>query len=197
MGGWGSGSRSNRGYGKRKCEDALPLDIRRLHRADCLIPGKFFSWCWSIGGREYASIGAEAREDHVLLKYTHRKSESVEQKIPLDWTPCNYGGKRPWWRCPHCGRRCAVIYGAGKHFSCRVCYGLAYTSTCETDRDRLFSKADKLWKKIGAKQGAANPLPIFKPKGMHQKTWDRIRREIQTLEHQGWMDTGQMMGMEV
>jgi hypothetical protein len=27
-----------------------------------------------------------------------------------------------------------------------------------------------------------NPLPIFKPKGMHQWTWDRIRFRIQSLE---------------
>lgn len=54
-----------------------------------------------------------------------------------------------------------------------------------------------LEKKIGAKQGCLNPLPIFKPKGMHQKTWDRIRSEIQVLEHQGLMRIGQMMGMNV
>ncbi|MDY0222913.1 MAG: hypothetical protein RBR67_17420 [Desulfobacterium sp.] len=63
--------------------------------------------------------------------------------------------------------------------------------------DRNFRKANEMRRKIGAKAGSANRLPIFKPKGMHQKTWDRIRLEIQILEHQGWMEIGRMMGMDV
>lgn len=50
----------------------------------------------------------------------------------------------------------------------------------------MFSKAEKLRKKIGADPGAANPLPIFKPKGMHQRTWDQIRRQIDKLEDRGF-----------
>ncbi len=193
MGGWGSGS--SWGYGKKKCEDALPLDIRKINRSGSFFSGSWFSWQWLRGGNVHSSIGIRVHEHHVVLKYTHRK-EPVEQQIPFDWTPCNYGGERVWWRCPNCGRRCAVVYGAGKLFSCRVCYGLAYTSTCETSRDRKFRKAGELRRKIGAKQGSANALPIFKPKGMHQKTWDRIRREIHELEYQGWMDIDRMMGIK-
>ena len=48
--------------------------------------------------------------------------------------------------------------------------------------DRKTSKANKLRERIGAKPGAFNHLPIFKPKGMHQSTWARIRNEIQYLE---------------
>src|SRR6266581_6623083 len=41
-------------------------------------------------------------------------SESLEvaQAITLLWTPCRYGGRRPWFRCPGitrpCGRRVGV-----------------------------------------------------------------------------------------
>lgn len=68
-----------------------------------------------------------------------------------------------------------------------------YTSTCETARDRKFRRANELRRKIGAKAGSANRLPIFKPKGMHQKTWDRIRWEIEILEEQGWSALDRMM----
>lgn len=90
-----------------------------------------------------------------------------------------------------------MVYSAGKYFFCRVCQGQVYASTCETSRDRKFRKAGEVRRKIGAKQGSLNRLPIFKPKGMHQKTWDRIRWEIQELEHQGWVEMGRMMGMDV
>jgi hypothetical protein len=79
-----------------------------------------------------------------------------------------------------------VIYSIGKYFGCRICGNVAYQTQNETWRDRLFTKADKLREKIGADPGALNPLPIFKPKGTHQKTWDRIRWQIMRLEDRGF-----------
>ena len=193
MGGWGSGA--SWGYGKRICEDALRLDIRKIKRRDCLNPGNQFSWQWTFRDSK-SSIGIKVHDQHVVLNYIHKK-EPVEQQIPLDWTSCHCGGKRSWWRCPHCGRRCAVLYSAGKYFSCRACQGLVYTSTCETARDRKFRRANELRQKIGAKLGSLNRLPMFKPKGMHQNTWDRIMLEIRTLEHQGFMDIDRMMGLNI
>ena len=43
----------------------------------------------------------------------------------LSRSSCHYGGERPWFLCPHCGRRVAILYG-GAVFACRTCYGLAY-----------------------------------------------------------------------
>jgi hypothetical protein len=56
------------------------------------------------------------------------------------------------------------------------------------------SKANKLRKRIGAKPGALNYLPIFKPKGMHQSTWARIKNEIQYLEGFVFMDMDKKLG---
>ena len=192
MGGCGSGSYLRIGS-KRTAENSLPLDIRKLKRQDCLIPGRWFSWQWSIGGNVHSSIGANVHEDYLLLQYTHKKTEGIKQRIYFDWTQCNYGGKRIWFCCPHCGRRCAVIYGCGKYFACRVCCNLTYDICNETHTDRRASKANKLRKLIGAKPGAFNHLPIFKPKGMHQKTWERIRFRIQSLEGIIFMDMGKKL----
>lgn len=192
MGGWGSGRWQRNG--KSTAEGALPLDIRKLKQAKVLTPGRTFSWQWSTGGNVHASIGAVAYQDHLMLRYSHR-GESVEQKVSYTWTSCNYGGERIWFSCPFCGRRCAVIYGAGKYFACRSCYPLVYKTCNESKRDRLFSKANKLRKKIGAMPGCLNPLPIFKPKGMHEKTWQKIRCQIQAIEYQGLIDLGRMIGV--
>ncbi len=56
--------------------------------------------------------------------------------VPLAWSRLVSGGRRPWWQCPVCGRRCGVLYlppGAGR-FACRQCYRLAYAS--QQDRMR-------------------------------------------------------------
>jgi hypothetical protein len=49
--------------------------------------------------------------------------------VRLEWTPCNYGGQRPWFLSPvrGCSRRVAVLYGGGI-FACRRCHGLNYQS---------------------------------------------------------------------
>jgi len=87
----------------------------------------------------------------------------------------------------------AVVYSCGKYFACRICGNVAYQTQNETRRERLFTKAEKLREKIGADPGAANPLPILKPKGMHQKTWDRIRWQIELLEGRGFADMDRML----
>ncbi|MBF0259854.1 MAG: hypothetical protein HQK62_13665 [Desulfamplus sp.] len=193
MGGWGSGS-SFRCGSRRKAESSLPLDIRYFKRKGLLEPGSLITSSWSIGGNVYSSIQGRVFEDHLLLMYRHKKTEDIKQRINFTWTNCNYGGERIWFICPDCGRRCAVIYSRGKYFACRKCCNLLYNSQCQTLRDRRFSKANKLRETIGAEIGSSHPLPIFKPLNMHQKTWDRIRHQIERLENQGWSAMGRMKG---
>ena len=65
--------------------------------------------------------------------------------VELDSTPCFYGGRRLWFRCPAitqdgpCGRRCRILYrprGASR-FGCRGCHRLSYQSR-QHSRDRWF-----------------------------------------------------------
>ena len=190
MGGWGSGRPS--GNGKRKAEDALPVDIRKWNRQGLIYPGSRITSSWSVGGRVYNTIGAVALADRLILQYKYR-GESIEQDIRFTWTRCNFGGKRIWFLCPCCSRRCAVVYTYEKYFACRLCSNIAYQTQNETWQDRLFSQANRLRKRIGARPGAANPLPIFKPKNMHQKTWDQIRWQIKLLESRGFADLDRMI----
>jgi len=51
-----------------------------------------------------SSIGLLAEHGRVVLKYRYRRRgglgdewEEVEQPVYLTWTPCNLGGKRPWF----------------------------------------------------------------------------------------------------
>ena len=91
-----------------------------------------------------------------------------------------------------CGRRVAVLFG-GKRFLCRHCHGIAYAVENEDAISRLLRRSNKLRERVKAKAGMAYPV-TFKPKGMHQKTFDRIRWEIQELEASFWLAEARRFG---
>ena len=112
--------------------------------------------------------------------------EPVEEPVELTWTPCNYGGKRPWFICPAtgCGRRVAVIYGAGRYFACRHCYDLTYASQQESIYERASRKSRNIIKRLGG-EPFDNLYPI-KPKHMHWKTYNRLIDEAEYYEDMSW-----------
>jgi hypothetical protein len=133
---------------KTTVEECHSLDVRYLHRDGLLKPGYSFSLRWSRAGRETGSIGGVAFRDQVVLLYRHRRGlarewEEVQEAVPLVWTPCNFGGERPWFICPRagCGRRVAVLYGPGRYFLCRHCHDLGYQSQRE---DEMHEPSDVL-----------------------------------------------------
>ena len=175
MGGPGSGRFSGRGT----TDGSQPLDIRRIYRAGLLAPGRLFSWQWSIGGKPYSNIRARVEGDRVVLIYRSRRRgdtdwQDVEQPVRVDHTPCNYGGTRPWWRCPSCNRRVAVIYSPGERYACRHCYRLGYETQRSNFYDRGLLKAQRIRIKLGGTANMTIPFP-WKPKGMHWRTYERMR----------------------
>jgi hypothetical protein len=133
----------------------------------------------------------------MVLNYRHWPHggdwEDVEQSIYFDRTPCNYGGFRTWFLCPHCTRRVALIYGAGKCLLCRHCYDLTYANEQENRADRLMRKARKIRERLGLGDDLTEPI-LFKPKNMHQKTFDRLRREAEHANNLSWVIAGQRFG---
>lgn len=176
MGGRGSGRRY-RGTTTTTIEDVKQLDLRYLKRHDLLRPGYVGTLSWSQGGDEIGSIGFRVTSTYLLLSYRYREYgnawEDVEERVELAWTPCHYGGQRPWLRCPQCKRRVILLYDHGRRFLCRHCYGLTYASQHEIPIERLIRKAQKIRERLGA------DLSLFvsiekKPKGMHWSTFERL-----------------------
>jgi hypothetical protein len=170
------------------------VDVRYLHREGLLKPGRWFSLRWSRAGHETGSIrGAvvgNARPEQVILLYRHRRGpagewEDVREPVPLSWTPCNFGGERPWFICPGagCGRRVAVLYGPGRYFLCRHCYDLSYESQRDKKMDRALRRAQKIRKRLGGSTNMMEPFPE-KPKGMHWSTYERLWWEHHEAEMQ-------------
>ncbi len=179
MGGPGSGRRG----GCDVIADYRRLDVRQLQRASVLTPGWRCGWCWYRRGEKRAEINIEVGDVSIQLRY--RATDQGEWKdydytVGLVRTGCNYGGERPWFLCPCCGRRVAILYG-GAMFACRVCYGLAYAVQREDDADRLARRADAIRDRLGWEAGILNP-DGWKPRGMHWRTFWRLKAEHDRLK---------------
>jgi hypothetical protein len=170
------------------------IDVRWLRKQNYLHPGISGPLSWSCNGQETGRINFKIEENNMTLSYRHRSQgkewEKVEQIIPITRTPCNYGGSRKWFLCPRCGKRVAVLYGAGKYFFCRCCYQLTYDSCNSCDLQRILNKSYKLKEKIGGEPILHSRIPD-RPKWMHRSTYIRIVDEIyglESLSEQGMID---------
>jgi hypothetical protein len=182
VGGIGSGSWYRIGK-KTTTSECHSVDVRYLYRNGLLKPGGWYSFCWSRAGREMGSIWGVVSGDgrqQVTLLYRYRRGlggewEDVRETVPLSWTPCNFGGERPWFICPRadCGRRVAVLYGPGRYFLCRPCYDLTYRSRRDNKMYRALHRAQKIRGQLGGSANMTEPFPE-KPKGMHWSSYDRL-----------------------
>jgi hypothetical protein len=180
MGGVGSGN-WHRFDMKTTTDECQTIDVRHLHRNGLLRTGHSFSLRWSRAGRQIGSVGGVAHDDdRVTFFYRHREGmggewEDVRETVALEWTPCNFGGERPWFLCPGagCGRRVAVLYGPGRYFLCRHCYDLRYRSQREDSMYGALRRAQKIRERLGGSANMTEPFPE-KPKGMHWKTYERL-----------------------
>jgi hypothetical protein len=152
------------------------LEVGQLSRAGALQDGATGSLRWADGGE----IGIVGGEDRIELVYRATlpgadESEDVRQTVWIQRTSCNYGGARPWFLCPQCHRRALKLYG-GPRFLCRICAGFAYASQRESDMDRFLTRAQAIRARLG---GTGDVTELFppKPKGMHWRTYERLRDE--------------------
>lgn len=178
MGGFGSGRHTSRGTVERQ----RALDVRRLHREGLLRPGMAYEVCWPRGGADGAPVQVRAEADRLTLSYTARIGgawQSIQHPVSLEWTGLHFGGRQPWFLCPACGRRVAILY-SGSIFACRHCHGLAYASQRETPEYRAMRRADKLRDRLGWPRGIAHPTGD-KPPGMHKATFDRLKAQHDAL----------------
>lgn len=175
------------------------LDIRKLQREGRLKPGRRSCLSWFRRGEVVASINLIASEGAVTLDYQTRSAlgewESLEYRVWIEWTDCNYGGRRPWFLCPAqgCGRRVAILFG-GRYYACRHCHRLAYESQQEDFGDRAMRAADNIRIRLGWGAGIANPHGT-KPKGMHWRTYYRLTMQYFRLANQSFAATSEKLGI--
>jgi hypothetical protein len=184
-------------YGaKSTVEGSRNIDVLRWNRLGYFAHFRRFSWSWTRDGETVASIGVESSRHQVTLRYRNRSYSDewtdVSQVVPLQWTTCRFGGERPWFVCSvwksgrYCGREVTKLYGAGKLFACRHCYGLAYASQQESAGQRGLQKAQAIRQRLGGSASLMDEFPA-RPKGMHRRTYDRLQRRSEAAESRSLM----------
>ena len=160
MGGYGSGRYMRLGVeNSRRVTQFHALDIRHLRKERRL------------------QAGEPAR---VEFEYSLRRSPSaIAVAAAIVWVPYPFG-LRPFFTCPVCGQRCCLLYLA-ERCACRKCLRLSYPVQFETKLDQGFRRAWKARKKLVQPDGhSACGDFIFdsqRPKGMHWRTFNRLRDE--------------------
>lgn len=180
MGGYGSGFK---GAAKATTDGSLRLDVGAMAKAGSLRPGAVSAWQWTRGGQPCGNIQVQYEKDRLVLVYRSLAPSGQWQDrrlaVPLVHTACGFGGERPWFLCPNCGLRVAILYlGGSGAFSCRHCLDLAYPSSREETLDRAFRRVDKLRARLRWTPGIAHGAGP-KPRGMHWRTYERL-----VLEHE-------------
>lgn len=146
MGGFGSGERL---WKKRTTESCPAIDTADLRRwgwlgADGGWTGRL-TWGRGIDGELTHTVGYELHVGGagaaLRLRYESAREpgEAIVYRVALEATPCRYGGRRWWFRCPlsrdgvPCRRRVRKVYLCGRYFGCRHCHDLTYRSRQRSD----------------------------------------------------------------
>jgi hypothetical protein len=135
-----------------------------------------FSWHWARNDKPSGSIGVRANRETVTLDYRLQVNggdwSDQREVVAIERTACRFGGARCWFHCPHCGRRCELLYMRFGRFACRHCNRISYGPQSGGRYDRLLHKFHKL-------RGRADK---GRPKGMHLRTWERMVERVCDLE---------------
>jgi hypothetical protein len=178
---------------KLTVETALALDIRALAHAGNLGNSlSVFATTWTHGLSE-SSVGVTVLNGRrALVSYRDARGEVTTEHIVFQWTTCNFGGTRPWWTCPQCDRRCAIVYARGAWpFMCRLCANLTYETAQSDASTRAICKSNRRRARLGWE--LTEPFPP-KPKGMHWRTFERLFAEsavaasIESAAFDAWLD---------
>ena len=202
MGGFGSGR-----YGGRPVkEDGLTIDLALMLRKGWISEGSknAGTLSWSRNDEPYASISytcslTDPEDASLTLRYRRQRHGEDwvdrEQFVRLDYTLPHYGGRRWWMLCPVRGERIGKLYlpAGGDIFAGRKAWRLGYRSQRVSSRDRASERLFALQRKLGCDQGWEQPL--FKPKGMWQRTFDRHMERYWELDAQIALEMMALIGL--
>ena len=151
-------------------ESCRRLDVRAFARDGLLTTGNRFALTW---WHDLKECQVEVDGAGLVLRHSLARVPTA-QRVPILRTECHYGGSRPWFGCPGCGRRCAVLFLRPWGFVCKRCGGLAYKSTREDE----IARAARVRNKAAARLGAGGR----RPKGMRQATYIAIVEQMGAAE---------------
>lgn len=179
MGGLGSGGWNLKHAGT--VEIHRRIDAGSLCKKGMLANGTAGSVTWTRSDGNHNSIKLRFEHGHLFLGYRWKYASETEwkdvvQEIQIHWRDNHFGGQTAYFICPGCGANRRYLYGAGELFKCRTCHDLTYATQRERVHDRATRKNQKLRRRL--QSDISFEGLISRPKGMHQKTFERLRDEI-------------------
>lgn len=178
MGGLGSG----RHGGRPTANMSWQIDIAWMVRTRRALPGRLtsgtLSWTCegqSVGWANYEADMRNLEAAELRLSYSRGSDEDredVRQVVRLTYTQPNYGGRRWWMICPYRNNRCGKLYLplSGDRFAGRMAWQLTYQS----QRMDVFQRASAQLAALERRLGCENSSMIYRPKGMWNRTFDRL-----------------------
>lgn len=116
--------------------------------------------------------------DHVILRYKVA-DKVVKIHVGISKTKVGYG-MRDWFNCPTCNKRAAKLYNVRGKFACRICHDLIYEASklSGSELNIIAMKIRRLQDKLEMNTRDIHETPTYKPKYMHQNTFDRLRMDL-------------------
>jgi hypothetical protein len=151
------------------------FDVHVLHRMGALQEA-LVTYPW-VSFRWPGLVHLTANKWKVDIEFRH----GAMQRIPIVWTPCRFGGSRPWFMCGRCSQRVGKLYSTGVALHCRRCLDLWYASQRRGSKSRRYLRALKLRLRLNGIANLREPFPA-RPKRMHRKTYARLPRLGEQLE---------------
>lgn len=173
-------------------ECALDIDVRRWQRRNLLVADTTFQCLWSTNDAKAASLKVRVVSKELVrllyrVRMPQKRWEQLDKPVSVVWTGCRYGGQRPWFLCPECLRRAAVLYLGGASplsFSCRLCAKLKYDSQRNGPRLRMLRKAEEIRRQLGGSGSLDESFPD-RPSNMREKKYQRIKM-LATCAEEKW-----------
>ena len=128
---------------------------------------------------EQASVRYTLETGFLRLTYAMRGTGRViVERLPITTTATRFAGRRHWFSCPDCSRRCRILYGADR-FRCRECLGARYESQYQNEAMNISSRRWRLRQLLEERGGAPWPGDLDdgfppKPPKMRWKTYRRL-----------------------
>ena len=188
-------------------DDFHSVDIAWIRRMGGRNSGHSALISWSRAGSEIGCVRYKVERNGIRLSYRvmqgagHVRGVShaaeVDELIPIITSPMFLGGRRHWFKCLACGRRCRILYG-GERFRCRVCCGARYQSQYQHPALTTIERRWRIRERLELRGGKPWLLGLDafppKPPRMHFNTYRRLEVLDEALERLWYVDaSGEML----
>jgi hypothetical protein len=154
------------------------LDIRHLERRGYLAQSDDVTWRWPEGSATLLHFTPGAVVLNYYFPLRDGSLAQVLRRVAIARTACYFGGARPWFICPECGRKAAILL-LSRIPGCIPCLSPRPPRGFIARVDNRCRRQRAIESRLENRQGE---VEWTKPKGMHAAKFARLTDEYFSLE---------------